>query len=47
MWAVRASVADHEVSIQPRSTHFMGAEEKLAGYRRRAEAALSAAPVIR
>jgi hypothetical protein len=45
--ALRASVADHDVSVQPRSQHFMGAEEKLAGYRRRAEAALSAAPVIR
>ena len=44
--ALRRSVADHDISVQPRSQHFIGAEEKLAGYRRRAEAAVSA-PVIR
>ena len=40
--ALRRSVAGHDISVQPRSTHFVGAQEKLAGFRRRAEAALSA-----
>ena len=45
--ALRASVADHDISVQARSTHFVGAEEKLAAFHRRAEAALSTAPSLR
>jgi hypothetical protein len=40
-------VCGHDISVQPRSTHFVGAQEKLAGFRRRAEAALSTAPTTR
>jgi len=40
--ALRKSVEGHDISVQPRSTHFVGAQEKLASYHRRAEAALSA-----
>ena len=45
--ALRRSVSGHDISVQPRSTHFVGAQEKLAGFRRRAEAALSTAPTTR
>src|SRR5215471_9071029 len=41
--ALRASVSGHDISVRPRSQHFVGAEEKLAGFHRRAEAAMSAA----
>ena len=40
--ALRRSVDGHDISVQPRSTHFVGAQEKLAGYHRRAQAAMSA-----
>jgi predicted TIM-barrel fold metal-dependent hydrolase len=40
--ALRASVPDHDISVRARSTHFVGAEDKLASFRRRAEAALTA-----
>jgi predicted TIM-barrel fold metal-dependent hydrolase len=45
--ALRASVADHDVSVQPRSHHNIPAHEKLAQYRMRAEAAVKKAPVVR
>jgi hypothetical protein len=41
--ALRQSVDGHDVSVKPRSTHFVGSEEKLAGFRRRAEASIAAA----
>ena len=41
--ALRASVSGHDVSVKPRSQHFVGAEQKLAAFRRRAAAALSSA----
>ncbi|MCL2586359.1 MAG: amidohydrolase [Streptosporangiales bacterium] len=45
--ALRASVADHDVSIKPRSHHSIPAAEKLAQYRMRADAAVKKAPVVR
>jgi predicted TIM-barrel fold metal-dependent hydrolase len=45
--ALRASVAGHDVSIQPRSHHNPSAEEKLAQYRMRAQAAFSKDKVSR
>jgi predicted TIM-barrel fold metal-dependent hydrolase len=45
--ALRRSVSGHDISVQPRSTHFVGAQEKLAGYHRRVEAAMSTAPTTR
>jgi hypothetical protein len=45
--ALRRSVSGHDISVQPRSTHLVGAQEKLAGYHRRVEAALSTAPTTR
>jgi predicted TIM-barrel fold metal-dependent hydrolase len=45
--ALRACVADHDVSIQPRSHRNIPAAEKLAQYRMRAEAAMKKAPVVR
>jgi predicted TIM-barrel fold metal-dependent hydrolase len=45
--ALRASVAGHDISVQPRSHRNIPAAEKLAQYRRRAEAAVKKAPVVR
>jgi predicted TIM-barrel fold metal-dependent hydrolase len=45
--ALRASVAGHDVSVQPRSHHNPAAEDKLAQYRMRAEASVKKAPVVR
>ena len=45
--ALRRSVADHDVSVQPRSHKNIPAAEKLAQYRMRAEAAVKKSPVVR
>jgi hypothetical protein len=45
--ALRAAVAGHDVSIQPRSRKFVAAEDKLAQFRARAVAAFNKAPVTR
>ena len=39
--ALRASVAGHDVSVQPRSHHLVNPKEKLAAYRARARAVIS------
>jgi predicted TIM-barrel fold metal-dependent hydrolase len=41
--ALRASVPGHDTSVRARSTHFLGAEEKLAAYHDRAAAWMAAA----
>jgi hypothetical protein len=45
--ALRQSVAGLDVSIRPRSKRFVGAQEKLAAYRQRSQAALSGATTNR
>jgi hypothetical protein len=45
--ALRDSVAGHDVSIQPRSHNNPAAEDKLAQYRMRAQAAFSKEKVLR
>jgi len=45
--ALRAAAAGHDVSVRPRSHHNPAAEEKLAQYRMRAQAAFSKERVLR
>ncbi|MCW2931322.1 MAG: putative amidohydrolase, partial [Actinomycetia bacterium] len=45
--ALRASAAGHDVSIKPRSHNNPAAEDKLAQYRMRAQAAFSKEKVLR
>ena len=45
--ALRAAVAGHDVSIRPRSHHNPAAEDKLAQYRMRAQAAFNQEKVLR